>query len=160
MRRLALLTLLALASTAHAQVQEGLVELGGSGSLRLTDGVFLVLNPTLGYFVTDRIEVGFNPAFATDFEDGSAFLTAFGALHFPSEPASRTVPFVGINLGASLTDGGGFAFGGQGGIKRFFNPGGALTVAAVVNADDSFDNVSAGVQAGVSIFLGRVGLDP
>ena len=143
------------APPADAQVRRDLVEVGGAGFLRFTDGAFLSLQPTLGYFVTDRVEVGLNPNIATNFEDGSVFLLAFGALHFPSAPDARTVPFVGANLGASVTDGGGLAIGAQGGIKQFFLPGGALTVSAFANTDDSFDDVVAGVQAGVSIFVGR-----
>ena len=150
---LAALALL-LASAPDAQVRQGMIEVGGSGFVTFTDGGFLSLTPVVGYFLTDRLEVGLNPRFATDFDDGSAFLTAFGALHVPSTPDSRSVPYVGASVGSSLTDGGGVALGAEGGVKLFFLPGGAVTVNAFANTDDSFDAVTAGVQGGVSIFIG------
>jgi hypothetical protein len=150
------LTLVLSASVADAQVRQDLIELGGSGSLQYSDGdAIFILRPSVGYFLTDRFEIGLNPVIVAGFGDESVFLTAFGALHFPSDPTARTVPFVGVDLGLSLTDGSGLALGAQGGIKQFFLPGGALTAAAFVDTNDGFDPVILGVQAGVSIFIGR-----
>jgi len=154
--RFACLVLLAVAaaSAPSAQVRQDLVELGGSGTLQFSDGdAVLYLSPTLGYFVTNQIEVGLNPSIATDFDDGTVYLTAFGAYHFAASPTARTVPFVAALLGGSVTDGGGLALGAEAGVKQFFQPGGALVVNAFVTTDESFDAVVAGVEAGVSIFL-------
>ncbi len=155
MRNSLLVAILLMSSAVSAQVDQGDIEIGGSAAFQIFDGnAFLALTPTVGLFVTDAIEVGLNPQIITDFEDGTVFLTAFGAYHF-NAPGKRTVPFVGANLGASLTDGGGLALGAQGGIKHFFSPGGAVTLAAVLNTNDDFDPVVLGVQAGVSIFISR-----
>ena len=153
---LAFLVCLAISATSDAQVRADLIEVGGTGSLTFTDGNGrLILSPVLGYFVSDRIEVGFNPTLTSGLGDNSVFLTAFGAFHFASGPDARTVPYVAANLGASLSDGGGIALGAQGGIKHFVAPGGAITLAAVVNTNDDFDPIQLGLQAGVSVFFGR-----
>lgn len=153
---LALLVCLAFSATADAQVRKDLIELGGSGSISVTDGnAFATFSPVVGYFISDRIEVGFNPTIRSGLSTNDVFLTAFGAFHFASNPDARTVPFAGASLGASLSDGGGLAIGAQGGVKHFVAPGGAVTLAAVVNTNDDFDPIQFGVQAGVSIFFAR-----
>lgn len=56
---LAAVGLLAFATSPEAQVRKGLVEIGGSVSLSITeDFAFLALSPTVGYFITNRIEAG------------------------------------------------------------------------------------------------------
>lgn len=81
-------------------------------------------------------------------------MTVFGALHVPQSTSDTSVPYVGVNLGANLSGGGGLAVGAEGGLKQFFLPGGALTVAAFLNTNSGLDAVTLGVGAGVSIFLG------
>lgn len=161
MRRLLLLSALLLsASAADAQVREGLIELGGTASLTSRDGGddrFTVLNlaPEVGYFLTDRLEAGVALAYSKDFVDGDdpegqGDLAVFGEYHF-GQRGARTVPFLGVRLGTSITEDSDLIFGGSGGAKFFFLPGGALVADGFVYTTG--DQTTIGAEAGVSIFF-------
>ncbi|MEO0558507.1 MAG: hypothetical protein AAF170_10020 [Bacteroidota bacterium] len=141
--------------STSAQVAKELLELGGSGFLTVVRGnVNLSLSPRVGYFVSDRVEVGINPLVFTNFDgEGSAVIAAFGAYHFVQDMRATTVPFAGGSLGANVSSGGGLAIGAEGGIKQFVIPGGAVTVSAFISTTGDFNPFTTGVQGGVAIFL-------
>ncbi|PAP76773.1 hypothetical protein [Rubrivirga marina] len=152
--RFSLLALAALlfAAAPRAQVYQGLVELGGSASFQSTEGnTVFRLAPALGYFFTDALEAGVRLNYVK-FEnvDGNGTLFVFGAYHF-GRPGATTVPFLEANLGTSITDDSDLVFGGRGGAKFFFLPGGALTADGFVYTTG--DVTTVGAEAGVSIFL-------
>ena len=153
MRRLLLLSAALLVSAApHAQVQRGLVELGGSASLQSTEG-FTVFQfaPALGYFLTDALETGARLNYVKfEGSDGDGALFVFAAYHFGRFRAT-TVPFLEANLGTSVTGESDLVFGGRGGAKVFFLPGGALTADGFIYTTGEVTTV--GAEAGVSIFF-------
>ncbi len=152
--RLALLALAAvlLAAAPHAQVRQGLIELGGTASFESVDGnTTFQFNPAVGYFLTDALEAGVRLRYRKiEGLDGNGALLVFGAYHF-ARPGQTTVPFIEANLGTSITDDSDLVFGGRGGAKFFFLPGGALVADVFVRTDG--DNTGVGAEAGVSIFL-------
>ena len=153
MRRFLVLAAALLATSApEAQVQRGLVELGGSASFQSTEG-FSVFQfaPALGYFFTDALEAGARLNYVKlESFDGDGTLLVFGAYHF-GRPGATTVPFLEANLGTSVTGGSDLVFGGRGGAKVFFLPGGALTADGFVYTTGEVTTV--GAEAGVSIFF-------
>ena len=152
--RLSLLLAAALFTTsaADAQVRQGLIELGGSASFRSTEGFTqFQFSPALGYFFTDALEAGARlNYFKQENADGRGDLFVFGAYHF-ARPGATTVPFLELNLGTSITDESDLAFGGRGGAKFFFLPGGALVADGFVTTTG--DVTTIGAEAGVSIFF-------
>lgn len=159
--RSALLALtLLVALPASAQVRQGLTELGGTASLTSIDlggsrVIVLQLAPEVGYFFTDALEagvaVGYTKAFVDgDDPDGTGSLAVFAEYHF-ARPGATTVPFLGVRLGTSLTDDTDVLFGGSGGAKFFFLPGGAITGELVLTTDG--EDLDVGAQGGVSIFF-------
>lgn len=154
MSRTILLTaaLLGLASTAQSQVRQGLVELGGSGSFTSTEGFTVFrLAPSVGYFLTPQLEGGVQLDYVkAENSDGNGSLTVFGEYHFGYRGA-RTVPFVGVSLGTNLTGESDLVFGGQGGAKFFFLPGGALTGEGFLRTTG--DVTTVGAAAGVAIYF-------
>ena len=158
--RLSLLTFATFlfAIAPSAQVGRGLVELGGSASLYSTGGTtVLLVSPVVGYFLTDALEAGVRLDYVK-VEDSGWYgdLLVFGAYHFGRNGAT-TVPFLEANLGTNLPGGSSLRsrsaleFGGRGGAKVFFLPGGALTVAGFLTTTG--ENTTVGAQAGVSIFF-------
>lgn len=149
---LAVLAALLFASAPDAQVRQGLVELGGSASFLSYDGTtVLQFSPAVGYFFTDALEAGARLNYQKiEGFDGSGSISLFGAYHFGG-PGATTVPFLEANLGVDLTGDSDLLFGGRGGAKFFFLPGGALTAAALVQTTGDFTIV--GAEAGVSIFF-------
>jgi hypothetical protein len=153
--RLLSLTLLAtlfLALPATAQVSEGLFELRGSAAFSSTEGTtVLQFSPQLGYFFTNAIEAGVGLDYIKiENIDGQGSLTLFAAYHFGRRGAT-TVPFLEASLGTSLTEDSDLVFGGSGGLKVFFLPGGALTGEVFVLT--SGDITTVGVAGGVAIFF-------
>lgn len=155
--RVLLLTLALLPALAHAQVRQGLVELGGNASLTSVDAgddrqTVFVFSPRVGYFLTRELEAGVELNYVS-VEDGgdSGDLGVFGAYHFVSRRRARTVPFLGASIGTSFTDDTDVVVGAFGGAKFFFLPGGALTGQLALRTDG--DTANFGVEAGVSIFL-------
>lgn len=152
MRTLLIGLALLVSAPASAQVQQGLVELGGTASFTSTEGLtVLTFSPTVGYFFTDALEagVGLDYTKVEDF-DGDGALAVFLAYHFGRRGAT-TVPFLSAQIGTSITDDSDLLFGGAGGAKFFFLPGGALT--AQLQVLTSGDVTSVGAGAGVSIFF-------
>lgn len=146
------------ATAANAQIDQDVVQVGGSGSVILSPDFNVQLSPIAGYFVTPNIEVGLNPTVTTDFEDFSAFLTAFGSYYPTGGTERRTYPFVGGSLGLSLTDdGGGLVIGGRVGVQRFISESAALSLSldALTTDDFDFDTALFSVNAGFSIFIDR-----
>ena len=161
MRRLLLLSAVLLSTVAaDAQVRQGLLEVGGTASLTSFDlgddrAIALQLSPEIGYFFTDALEAGVAVGYTKVFVDGNdpdgqGRLDLFSEYHFARRGAT-TVPFLGVRLGTSLTDDSDIRFGGSGGAKFFFLPGGAITGEVVLVSEGSALNV--GAQAGVSIFF-------
>ena len=153
MRRLLLLlpAVLLTSVAAGAQVREGLVELGGSASFVSFDGnTQLLLEPSVGYFLTDALEAGVSLYYINqeDFGDlGTLTLTA--DYHF-GRPGATTVPFIGAQVGTSFTDDTGLVAGGGAGAKFFFLPGGAITGEIKVLTGGG---TTVGAFGGVSIFF-------
>ena len=150
-----MLTLLAVLAfttvAADAQVRQGLIELGGSASFISYDGdTQLVLAPSVGYFVTDALEIGANLAYIRN-EGGGDFgtLTLAADYHF-ARPGATTVPFVGAQIGTSFTDDTDLVGGGSAGAKFFFLPGGAITAELQVLTGNG---TQVGALGGVSIFF-------
>lgn len=133
-----------------------MLEVGGSASLYSRDAgadriTVLQVSPEVGYFFTDGLEVGLRLSYVkVEDNDGTGTLTAFGEYHF-GRPGATTVPFLGAQIGTSFTDDADVVFGGSGGAKIFFLPGGALTAEVVLLTNG--DELDLGAQAGVSIFL-------
>ena len=156
--RLSLLTLalLTFAAAPEAQVRQGLLELGGSASLESLDAgddrlTVLQFSPVVGYFFTDALEAGVGLSYVkVEDVDGSGFINLFGAYHF-ARRGQTTVPYLKAQIGTSFTDDSDLQFGGSGGAKFFFLPGGALTGEVFLLTDG--DALNVGAQAGVSIFL-------
>lgn len=153
---LLLLTLLLAPGAARAQVYQGLQELNGAGSFTSFDGgsVF-ALSASYGYFVTRSVELGptlqVNRTDAGSFSTTSGVIGGFGHLHFGGR-RSRSVPFLGLEIGAAVGDAEGVLFGVVGGGKFFIAEGAALTPAAFFQFDDE-GNSQFGARAGVSAFF-------
>jgi hypothetical protein len=143
---------LLVATAPRAQVYQGLVDLGGSASIYSVEGTtVLQFSPAGGYFFTDALEAGVRLDYVkVEDNDGNGNLFVFGAYHFGRNGAT-TVPFLEANLGTNLTGDSDLVFGGRGGAKVFFLPGGALTAAGFLSTTGEVTTV--GAQAGVSIFL-------
>lgn len=152
MRVLPFLTLLALVPAASAQVGQGQLELSGSASFSSTEGTTVFqLAPTVGYFFTDALEGGGELQYISVEGNGdSGTIGPFLAYHFGDRQAT-TRPFLQVQAGTSFTDDSDFVFGGAGGVKYFFLPGGALRAQAFVLTDGDVTQI--GVGGGVSIFL-------
>lgn len=150
MRFLPLLALALLIPAASAQVRQGSYELGGTASLVSNgDDTNLTLNPTIGYFFTDAVEVGGELFYFTDGDGNLGSFGPFAAYHFGRRQA-KTRPFAQVGVGIALTGDSGVTANGAVGLKYFFLPGGALRGQAFVLAGD---NTVFGVSGGVSIFL-------
>jgi hypothetical protein len=140
--------LFALAFSSYAQehpagrkhfVSRGTVELGGTiGFTSLTPVVggntgdnqsIFSLEPMVGYFVIDGLEVGLNPATLVYASAGSSSVTqvrSFAFVGYNFQTSTMIVPYLAGLAGysASISSGGGtttthqgFCWGGQGGIK-------------------------------------------
>ncbi|MDX1419972.1 MAG: hypothetical protein R3181_08400 [Rubricoccaceae bacterium] len=145
-----------LAGTADAQVYQGLQELNGGGAFTSFDGgSIFTLSASYGYFVTRSVELG--PTLQVTRSDAGSFSTTsgvvggFGHLHFGGR-RSRSVPFLGLEIGAAVGDAEGVLFGVVGGGKFFVAEGAALTPAAFFQFDDN-GNSQFGARAGVSAFF-------
>ena len=152
MRPLFLLALFALAPAASAQVGQGQIELSGSAAFTSAGGqTTLQLAPTIGYFLTDALEGGFELLYVSS-EGGGDYgqIGPFVAYHFGNRAATLR-PFLQAQVAASFTDDSGILFGGAGGVKYFFLPGGALRGQLFVLTDG--EDTQIGVLGGVSIFL-------
>ena len=149
---LLILTIIFLAAAPHAQVQQGLVEIGGSSSFQATEGnTVFRFAPGVGYFLTDALEAGVRLNYVKiENVDGNGALFIFAAYHF-GQFGATTVPFLEANVGTSITDESDLVFGGRGGAKFFFLPGGALTAGGFVYTTG--DVTTVGAEAGVSIFF-------
>ncbi|MDT0633132.1 hypothetical protein RQM47_12720 [Rubrivirga sp. S365] len=149
--------LLFTASVADAQIQQDVIQVGGTGNLSIEPEFAFGLAPVVGYFITDNIEVGGNPRLATDFSDFfNATISAFGNYYPTGGTDTNTYPFIGANLGVNVGDGGGgIGIGGQAGVQRFISDTAALTLAVRATTDDDFDEVTLLAEAGFSIFINR-----
>ena len=153
---LAAIVALLLAAAPDAQVRQGLVELGGAASLTSLDAeddrvTVFRFSPTVGYFFTDELEAGLGINYTKiEDADGTGDINLFAAYHFARFGAT-TVPFLGAQIGTSFTDDSDVEFGGFGGAKFFFLPGGALTGRVVLSTDG--EGLDLGALGGVSIFL-------
>ncbi|MDX1531551.1 MAG: hypothetical protein R3362_08495 [Rhodothermales bacterium] len=150
---LVLAVALGVARPADAQVREGLRELKAAGSLTVFEGdATLFVDGTLGFFLTDRVEVGPLVGVTSDFDNFTAIgLGGFVDYHL-GRPGATTVPFVGAQVVLGLADADGFSIGGQGGLKYFVAPGAAVTPSAFLRVDDD-SNLVFGAQFGVSLFF-------
>lgn len=72
------------------------------------------------------------------------------AYHFGT-PAVPLRPFVQAQIGIGLSGDSNVTFGGAGGVKYFFLPGGALRAQVFATTDGDFTTI--GLASGVSIFL-------
>lgn len=152
--------LLALASTADAQVRQGLQELNVSGSAAFQDDFSTIfLTGSYGYFIASTIEVGptltltrtsFSSVAGTT-SSTAGLIGGFVHVHF-GRPYATTVPFVGAQVGAGIGDAEGLEFGAMGGAKFFVTPGGAITPAAFLRFDEDGNSIY-GAQLGISLFL-------
>ena len=152
MRFLPLLALALLVPAASAQVSQGQLELSGSAALFTSGGTtILQLAPSVGYFFSPAVEGGVELQYTSVEGNGSdGQITPFLAYHFVRR-GSRALPFVQAQIGTSFTGDTNVVFGGAGGVKYFFLPGGALRGQVFVLTDG--DTTNAGVSGGVSIFL-------
>ncbi|MEM0963870.1 MAG: hypothetical protein AAGK21_15185 [Bacteroidota bacterium] len=150
--------LLSFTPLSSAQIDKGVIEVGGGGSIILSPDFVVTLSPQAGYFVTPKIQIGASPVLVTDFEDTTGFLTVIGAYYPSGGEARTTYPFVGAQLGASFTgDGSGLAIGARAGVQRFVSESAAITLSANLLTTDDFDVGAAliSLNAGFSLFLRR-----
>ena len=150
--RAPLLTLaVLLAAAPQAQVRQGLVELGGSGSFVSFDGdTQLLLEPSVGYFLTDALEAGVGLFYVNAENQGDLGTLVLTADYHFARRGATTVPFIGAQVGTSFTDDTDLVVGGGAGAKFFFLPGGALTGEIKVLTGGG---TTVGAFGGVSIFL-------
>lgn len=118
--------------------QKGVVELGGSISFSSRKAVYqgsthgdafttLSVQPYIGYFVTDKFELGVNPLGITYMSQGSNNATQIGIFFAPSynfiTTSGNLFPFIEGLVGytsqtsTGSTDLSGFSYGGRTGIK-------------------------------------------
>ena len=118
--------------------QKGVVELGGSVSFSSRVAVYngstqgdafttFSLQPYIGYFVTDKFELGMNPLGITYMSQGSSNATQIGIFVAPAynfiTTSGNLFPFIEGLIGYSSqtstgsTDRSGFSYGGRTGIK-------------------------------------------
>ncbi len=152
MRSLLLFSLLLIAPVAAAQVGQGQIELSGSAAFTSTEGLTVFqLSPTIGYFLTDAVVAGFELQYVSVEGNGdSGSIGPFVAYHFGNRAATIR-PFLQAQVATSFTDDSDILFGGAGGVKYFFLPGGALRGQLFVLTDG--EDTQIGVSGGVSIFL-------
>lgn len=169
---------------------KGTIELGGSLGFSSSTGVYdgntadkatttFMVEPYVGYFVINNLELGLIPSFSTTSYSRDQSITSFGVYFAPAwnfDLKSNLFPFiegrVGYNTssyddGNALTDdpsSSGLAWGFRGGVKV------QVGNSALVNLALSYDQVTLepenwsggrigqnvfGVNAGFTIFLGR-----
>lgn len=157
--RLCLLATLALglAAAPRAQIDRGVISVGGSASVFISPTFFIVLSPSAGYFVSPKVQVGANPTVVTDFENFSAYITGFASYYPTGGTPRRTYPFVGTSLGVSLTDEVGLAIGARAGVQHFLSESAALSLSlnGVTTEDFDLETALLSLNAGFSIFLRR-----
>ncbi len=125
---------------------KGQVELGGSASFQsytpVHDGKtgstasFITINPFVGVFILDRLEIGLNPLGLTVMTSGggaSTGLLALGSIAYHPPSPAFVHPFVEGLAGYSLQTNGttyrGFTWGGRGGVKMSITGNGLLNLA-------------------------------
>lgn len=167
MRPFALALLSALAVPAvQAQIARGVVEVSGSAGLAATGSErAFQLAPTLGYLLTDAVEVGVElnyiaveggstalPLSQPGYRiDQSALTTRpFVAIHFGRRLAA-TRPFVQAQVGTAAYNRGGVFYGGAVGVKHLVFGRAGLRSQLFALTDGAQTQV--GVSAGVSVFL-------
>jgi hypothetical protein len=130
--------------------QKGVVELGGSVSFSSRTAVYngstngdafttLSIQPYLGYFVTDKFELGLNPLGLTYMSQGSSNATQIGIFLAPSynfiTTSGKLFPFIEGLIGYSSqtstgsTDRSGLSYGGRTGIKVPVGGSGLLNIS-------------------------------
>jgi len=156
--------------------KQGVIEIGGmagfSSATPVVNGetgdaiTTIMLEPTVGYFVIDGLEVGLNPLSFQSMKvpDEDAISTigfwAFGAYHFMT--MGKTYPYIEALLGyTSMSSGdnsyGGLAYGVGAGAK-FEIAGGLLLNAAVDYRFYTYDSDLTGGRDGANILSIGVGL--
>ena len=156
--------------------KQGVIEIGGTAGFAsetyVTDGetgdayTIFTLQPTVGYFVIDGLEVGLNPlSFSSEnypsWDDpiNTIGLWAFGAYHFMT--MGKTYPYIQALLGyTSRSSGetyGGLAYGLAAGAK-FEIAGGLLLNAGVDYRFYTYDRDDTGGRDGSNVLLIGVGL--
>ncbi len=173
-----LLLVILLGSIAFSQDfgKQGVIEFGGTAGFMSATPVYdgetgdatsyFMLEPSIGYFVIDGLEVGLNPLsiVSESPSEGDALTTigawAFGAYHFMT--MGKTYPYIEALLGyTSMSSGdnsyGGLAYGVGAGAK-FEIAGGLLLNAAVDYRFYTYDSDLTGGRDGANILLIGVGL--
>jgi hypothetical protein len=124
---------------------KGQVELGGSGSFQsftpVYDGKtgsttsFITINPFVGVFILDGLEIGVNPLGLTVMTSGggaSTGLLALGSIAYHPPSTAFAHPFIEGLVGYSLQTNGttysGVTWGGRGGIKLSITGKGLLNL--------------------------------
>jgi hypothetical protein len=150
-----MLATLAIASPTQAQearkafATQGVLELGGtmafsttwnvSGGVASTNPLYtLELNPQIGYFVIDGLEIGANPLGLTYVSQGGSnytLLKLLGSVAYNFRTPARVYPYVEGLAGYSLLlqdgdDPGGFTWAGRAGVKVAIGSSALLNVGA------------------------------
>jgi opacity protein-like surface antigen len=116
------------------------------------DPNFLDINVGYGPFLNPNLQVGGQIGGSGGENSATQYrVAAFANYHFPG--ASAVLPYVGVSLGYSKTNGGNdedTSVGLQGGIKYFLNP----NVAARVEGRYDFnDDGNFGINLGLAVYL-------
>jgi len=112
-----------------------------------------------GYFINDNFELGANfSILKAENTDAFGELSGFLSIHFPHSYDSRTVPYIGtqIGFGYGRGDDNPIIFGGYAGVKIFVTEGGGAFSLQAYYTRQSFENGGInnfGVLNGVSIFF-------
>lgn len=163
-KTIAVFAALAAPLVSYGAVQKGLKEVGIEGAFTYSDyngghSTDTYVAGTLGYFVTDAIEVigGISLNYFDD-EFGSGHSIMLGAgvdYHFNTQ--SNFVPYVGASIfwgeydyGTTFDD---FAGEVRGGIKQFLTDNVALKYQVFYRAYDKADSEDLGVGLGLSYFF-------
>jgi hypothetical protein len=118
------------AGLGRAQVEQGVVEASLDAAFATAPAnskgstTFLTVGGKLGYFVTDRIELAFQPSYIGNFDETRIGIFQ-GQVNYHLLPETLVVPFVGAQGGVGFVDIPGAdldvtgVVGGQLGVKAF-----------------------------------------
>lgn len=152
--------LLLTSGSVTAQVRQGSQELNASGTATFADNFSVISIVTqYGYFLTPSVEIGPSVEISrssvevagTDRSTTSGLIGGFGHVHL-GRRGSRSLPYLGAEVGIGVGDADGELFGIVGGVKHFIAPGAAITPTAFFQFDGDGDS-RFGARFGISAFF-------
>jgi hypothetical protein len=159
--------LMLLIGTALGQVHKGLGEANVTGNfareVRSTDSGssscdIFQLDLSVGYFVTDKLEIGQEVSLLGSSGYFIGDVSGFLSYHFPKSTDARNVPYVGGKFGIGFGDYNDIPilWGGYAGVKIFVAGGGGAVLVQAFFSRQHFDTLTIsqfGLENGISIFF-------